>query len=117
MHAVSRQSPPRDPRHAAPRRCGSRQAGRRSGAQREEASMAQLSVEEQQSATAIVAAIQGAGEADRRGIGDIKDLFCEHWDKVRQILNFLLPYLPAKIKAAVEMIVRIGDWVKGAVCG
>ena len=45
--------------------------------------------------------------------GGILKLFCQHWPTVKQILEFLKRFLPAKVVAVIDALIRIGDWAHG----
>ncbi|HEX8225026.1 MAG TPA: hypothetical protein VF605_14500 [Allosphingosinicella sp.] len=47
---------------------------------------------------------------------DPKALFCEHWDTVKTVLNFLKDYLPKYMRPIVTLIIKAGDALKAAIC-
>ncbi|HEX8621095.1 MAG TPA: hypothetical protein VF718_03920 [Allosphingosinicella sp.] len=49
-------------------------------------------------------------------LADPKDLFCKNWDTVKQVLLFLKPRLPALVRAAVDVIIKVGDALKKILC-
>ena len=62
----------------------------------------------------------GAAAADTRAarldLPDPKPFFCENWPTARAILEFLLPFLPDRLRAPVQALIRIGDRVHQAIC-
>ncbi len=58
-----------------------------------------------------------AGGAERPvAAADPKQLFCDNWDTVKQVLNFLKPFLPQKLQGIVDMIIKAGDTLKQLIC-
>jgi hypothetical protein len=49
-------------------------------------------------------------------LGEPKDLFCKNWDTVKQVLLFLKPHLPKIVRAAVDVIIKVGDALKKILC-
>lgn len=82
--------------------------------------MAELSSEDRRRIEQAVAEAGGAAAADTRAvpmdIPDPKQFFCRNWPTARAILEFLLPFLPEKLKAPVQTLIRIGDRVHQAIC-
>jgi len=49
-------------------------------------------------------------------LADPKELFCKNWDTVKQVLLFLKPKLPKLVRAAVDVIIKVGDALKQILC-
>ena len=47
--------------------------------------------------------------------GGIQDEFCKNWPAIKRVLEFLknFPLLPAKAVAAIEAVIKFGDWAHG----
>ena len=83
--------------------------------------MAELSSEDRRRVEQAVAEAEAGGAAaDTRAvpldIPDPKQFFCKNWPTARAILEFLLPFLPDRLKASVQLLIRIGDRVHHAIC-
>jgi hypothetical protein len=61
------------------------------------------------------AAAPSAAAAAPSGINPAQ-LFCQNWDTVKQVLQFLKPHLPIFIRGVVDAIIKAGDVLKGIVC-
>lgn len=57
-----------------------------------------------------------AAPAGAAALASPKDLFCKNWDIVKQVLQFLKPHLPALVRAAVDVIIKVGDALKKILC-
>lgn len=87
--------------------------------------MAELTARQQQEIEAAVADAMSAdddAQATRAAAlapGDLKDAFCENWDKVKKALAFLasLPAVPQSVKDAIRKIIAIGDRIQAILCG
>lgn len=54
--------------------------------------------------------------APSAALADPKELFCKNWDMVKQVLLFLKPHLPKIVRAAVDVIIKVGDALKRILC-
>jgi hypothetical protein len=45
-----------------------------------------------------------------------KELFCNNWDMVKQVLQFLKPYLPKYLQGILVVIIKAGDALKNVIC-
>ncbi|MFL6844931.1 MAG: hypothetical protein ACJ8ER_08645 [Allosphingosinicella sp.] len=62
------------------------------------------------------AAAAAGGKAAAAGGADPKKLFCDNWDTVKQVLQFLKPFLPKLLRGFVDAIIKAGDVLKGIIC-
>ena len=44
------------------------------------------------------------------------ELFCKNWDMVKQVLQFLKPFLPKVLRGVVDIIIKAGDALKSTIC-
>jgi hypothetical protein len=89
--------------------------------------MAELTARQQQQIEDAIAEEMSADAGGRaQGLaasvidpGQLKDLFCENWEKVKQALAFIarLPMVPQQLKDAIDRLIRIGDRIHGIICG
>ncbi|VXC82037.1 hypothetical protein [Sphingomonas sp. 8AM] len=49
-------------------------------------------------------------------VGDARQIFCQNWDVVKQVLSFLKPYLPAPIGWVIAGLIAAGDILHGKIC-
>jgi hypothetical protein len=68
--------------------------------------------EEQQ----ILAAIDNYAGQKALVPGDAKDLFCEHWDTVKEVLGFLQDVLPPPISTVIKYVIKFGDIAHSKIC-
>ncbi|HEX8574029.1 MAG TPA: hypothetical protein VF759_14895 [Allosphingosinicella sp.] len=54
--------------------------------------------------------------ATTTGRVDPKALFCEHWETVKQVLQFVKDYLPKYLRPIVSLIIKAGDALKATIC-
>jgi hypothetical protein len=47
---------------------------------------------------------------------DPKRLFCDNWETVKAVLQFLKPFLPKSLQGVVDGIIKAGDAVKALIC-
>jgi hypothetical protein len=71
-------------------------------------------VEALSSDTPPAAAAMAAGSA---AAADPKQLFCDNWDTVKRVLEFLRTVAPAFLKPIIDIVIKAGDAVKAAICG
>jgi hypothetical protein len=57
-----------------------------------------------------------AAATSAAALANPKDVFCKNWDIVKQVLQFLKPHLPALVRAAVDVIIKVGDALKKILC-
>ena len=48
---------------------------------------------------------------------DLKEIFCKHWQIVKDVLQFLSQFFPQKWKDRIAAIIKAGDFIFGQVCG
>ncbi|HEY5721084.1 MAG TPA: hypothetical protein VIT45_02055 [Allosphingosinicella sp.] len=89
--------------------------------------MADLSESDRQTISAAIdEALAGGGSAPAAAaaspvaaapiVGDAKEFFCKNWLIAKQILEFLLPFLPKKLKDLVQKLIIAGDLIHGRLC-
>jgi hypothetical protein len=49
-------------------------------------------------------------------VGDARQIFCQNWDIVKQVLGYLKPLLPAPASWIVAGLIKAGDILHGKVC-
>jgi hypothetical protein len=47
---------------------------------------------------------------------DLKQLFCDNWDMVKTVLGFLRKLAPPVLRPVIDIVIKIGDAVKAAIC-
>ena len=57
-----------------------------------------------------------AAPAAAAPLGDPVKLFCQNWNTVKQVLQFLKPHLPFFLRGVVDAIIKAGDVLKGVIC-
>lgn len=90
-------------------------------AYREEHNMSQsLTTSELESARQAVARAWAAGPAPEAAVAaeaiNGKDLFCNNWDTVKQVLSFLQTIVPPPGNWIVSLIVSAGNAVQPTIC-
>lgn len=58
---------------------------------------------------------EGAESLAAVDMSSAKDLFCQYWDILKQVLQFLAPYL-GPIGWAIKGIIAAGDFLHGRIC-
>ena len=54
--------------------------------------------------------------AELASIPDPKRLFCDNWDTVKLVLGVLRQFAPAFLKPLIDLVIKAGDALKGAIC-
>ena len=70
----------------------------------------------QQEEQQILAAIDDYASQKQAIDGGAKELFCEHWETVKEVLEFLKDVLPAPIPAIIKIVIKFGDIAHGKIC-
>ena len=59
---------------------------------------------------------EAAMAVSAEALGNAKKLFCENWDTVKQVLDFLATVAPGPIGPIIRVVIRAGDAAKKVIC-
>ncbi len=70
-----------------------------------------------QIAQALADGLDGRSEGNAAALtGDARQLFCQNWDVVKQVLGYLKPRLPAPVGWVIAALIAAGDILHGKIC-
>lgn len=49
-------------------------------------------------------------------VGDARQIFCQNWDVVKQVLGYLKPHLPAPVGWVIAGLIAAGDILHRKIC-
>ncbi|MDR6788825.1 hypothetical protein J2Y58_002190 [Sphingomonas sp. BE138] len=64
----------------------------------------------------IALAMMDETPIEAKPLTDVKSVFCQNWDTVKQVLEFLSGYLPLPVRFAVKALIKAGDILHGKIC-
>lgn len=78
----------------------------------------ELSPAEEQRLTTALAALSAPGTESVAALAAAspRELFCQYWPIVKQVLQFLSASVPSPIKAAIALVIAAGDAAANIIC-